>query len=404
MRISSYPEDAMKTLNDFFHGWLGAIALVLLFNFVAYQSRADEPNDEAGASANPRTARVQRGDLDVTVLAPGTAEPTEVVDVNAAVSGIITKFGSDPAQLNGEIYWNSKVDVGTPLAFIDDSQFRNAVESAQLKLKKSEAELAAARAISAKAAADADRMTQLVRQGGVTTQTADAAKSAATVASANLDAAEARVELQRVAVKSAQIELSNTVIRSPIKGVLLDRRVNVGQIVGPAPSDNAKTPSLFLIGTNPSKLDVWLSVLEDHIAGIKPGETVVLTADAFEGRKFKGHVTQVRLNATMNQNKVSYTVVASVDNSSGTLLPYMTMKGQIKVPTRKNVLYVPTAALHVPQLSRSRETPRTWVDVVETDGPRQVVITTGIRNDDFAEVTSGNLKEGTQLVLKQSRD
>jgi len=161
------------------------------------------------------------------------------------------------------------------------------------------------------------------------------------VAKANVAVAEAALKQAEASLELAETNLAYTVIRSPVDGVIIDRRVNVGQTV--VASLNA--PSLFLIAKDLKKMQVWASVNEADIGRIKPGCAVTFTVDAFPKDKFKGEVTQVRLNAQMTQNVVIYTVVVTFDNSDEKLKPYLTANVKFHIDTRRNVLLVPNAAL-----------------------------------------------------------
>src|SRR5262249_49090764 len=104
-------------------------------------------------------------------------------------------------------------------------------------------------------------------------------------------------------------------------------------------------PSLFLIAKDLRRLQIWASVNEADIGQIRPGQPVRFTVDAYPNESFKGDVGQVRLNATMTQNVVTYTVGVNTDHGSGKLLPYLTANVQFEVDQRKGVLLVPNAAL-----------------------------------------------------------
>ena len=107
---------------------------------------------------------------------------------------------------------------------------------------------------------------------------------------------------------------------SPVNGVIIDRRVTIGETV----ASSLNTPSLFLIAKDLTRMQVWASVNEADIGNIHPGQDVTFTVDAFPNRVFHGKVNKVRLNATMTQNVVTYTVEVNTDNSDGKLLPYLT--------------------------------------------------------------------------------
>ena len=130
-------------------------------------------------------------------------------------------------------------------------------------------------------------------------------------------------------------------IKSPVKGVIIDRRVNIGQTV--VASLNA--PSLFLIAKDLKRMQVWVAVNEADIGKIQPGLPVSFTVDAFPGETFRGEVGKVRLNASMTQNVITYTVEVITDNSNGRLLPYLTANVQFELSRLSGVLLAPNAAL-----------------------------------------------------------
>ena len=160
-------------------------------------------------------------------------------------------------------------------------------------------------------------------------------------AKATLAVSESALVVARADLEEATVNLGYTTIRSPVKGIILDRRINIGQTV--VASLNA--PSLFLIAKDLSRLEIWSSVNETDIGSIHEGQTVRFTVGAFPRDNFEGKVSQIRLNASMTQNVVTYTVVISVDNAAGRLLPYLTARLQFEVEARKGVLLVPNAAL-----------------------------------------------------------
>jgi HlyD family secretion protein len=152
---------------------------------------------------------------------------------------------------------------------------------------------------------------------------------------------EATKEQNSAALDTAKINLNYTTIESPVKGVIIDRRVNIGQTVVASLS----APSLFLIAKDLSHMQVWASVNEADIGHIHIDMPVEFTVDAYSGETFQGYVSQIRLNAQMTQNVVTYTVVVRTDNSSGRLLPYLTANLRFVVDTRHDTLRVPNVAL-----------------------------------------------------------
>jgi HlyD family secretion protein len=324
----------------------------VLVGFVAsaaflYQQRGNR------SSTSFRTVAVKRGDLVATITATGTVEPEEVVDVGAQVAGQIVAFGKDK---NGKtIDYGSVVENGTVLAQIDDTLYaanvaevRAQLQQAKAGVQRAEADLVQLQAKLVQAEQDWKRARELGPSDALSQSDYDALRSGYEIAKANVAVGKAAIVQTRYAVSQAEAtlrreeqNLNYCTIRSPVKGVIIDRRVNIGQTV--VASLNA--PSLFLIAKDLKRLQVWVSVNEADIGNIRPGQPVIFTVDAYPGQVFKGEVGKVRLNASMTQNVVTYTVEVNTDNSDGRLLPYLTANVQFLVSQRHNVLLVPSSAL-----------------------------------------------------------
>ena len=306
-----------------------------------------------GQTPSFRTAVVTQGDLVVSIKATGTVEPEEVVDVGAQVAGQILSFGKDA---NGKtVDYGSVVEEGTVLARIDDSlysadeaQAEAQVQSAMASLQRTQADLEQLKAKLKQADRDWQRAQNLGPSEALAQASYDAYQSAYETAKANVAVGEAAI-LQakaslaqaRAVLRRAQRNLGYCTITSPVKGVIIDRRVNIGQTV--VASLNA--PSLFLIAKDLRRMQVWVAVNEADIGKIKPGQAVTFTVDAFPGETFDGKVGKVRLNASMTQNVVTYTVVVITDNSTGRLLPYLTANVAFELHHARGVLMVPDTAL-----------------------------------------------------------
>jgi len=383
-----------------------------------------------------RTVEVQRGDLKATISATGTVEPEEVVDVGAQVAGKIVAFGQDKD--GGEVDYGSVVEAGMVLARIDDALYAADAASASAQLAQAKAALQKAQAdvkqLQAKlfqAENDWARARKLGPSDALSQTDFDAARAAYEVAKANLAVGQAAVAQAQGTVsqaeatlKRARQNLSYCTIVSPVKGVIIDRRVNIGQTV--VASLNA--PSLFLLAKDLKRLQVWVSVNEADIGRIKPGQPVTFTVDAYPGEVFSGEVGKVRLNATMTQNVVTYTVEIITDNSSGKLIPYLTANVTFIVGERKDVLLVPNAALRwTPRLAQvlpefrgspkkaeeSEESPQAQPGAGSGKGEqargvvyvpqgalvRPVYVDLGLSDGSLMEVSNSELKEGAPLVV-----
>ena len=226
----------------------------------------------------------------------------------------------------------------------------------------------------------------------------------------------------------AQINLGYCTIKSPVKGVIIDRRVNIGQTV----VSSLSAPSLFLIAKDLKRIQVWVSVNEADIGSISPGQPVTFTVDAFPNQVFQGRVGKIRLNATMTQNVVTYTVEVNTNNDDGKLLPYLTANAQfIDRPPGRRAAVVPNAALRwsprpnqiAPEVrqaghashagSRRRDssggsdgagTAQThgtlWVE--QGNFVRPVHVNVGLTDGTVTEVEGSDLTEGLRVVVGEA--
>jgi HlyD family secretion protein len=315
---------------------------------------------------------VIRGKLVATVGATGTLQPREVVDVGAQVLGQIIYIGKDPYTQSGIVDWGSEVQgpvldkdrkvlkPGTVLAQIDPSLYeaqrnsaRATLSAAQAALKAAQADVLVKTATLSQATADWGRAQKLFPTGGIAQAEYDQFKSVFQSATANLEVsksnvstATAQISVAEANLKTAQTNLDYTTISAPVTGVVIDRRVNLGQTVVASLS----APSLFLIAKDLTKMEVWATVNEVDIGRIHVGKPVDFTVDSNPGRVYHGKVVPqgklpLRLNATMTSNVVTYTVVVSADNSDLGLRPYQTANLSFIVENKDDALVVPNSAL-----------------------------------------------------------
>ena len=384
-----------------------------------------------------RMVPIKRSDLTATISASGTVEPEVVVDVGAQIAGIIIGFGKDKS--GKTVDYGSIVGEDTVLAKIDDSLYAAAVETAKAQLQQAEANKISADAnvlqMKAKllqAKQDWDRAQKLGPSDALSKSAYDQYEANYEVAKANLAAAEAAVEQTKAAVAqakanlmSARINLGYCTIKSPVKGVIVDRRVNIGQTV----VSSLSAPSLFLIAKDLKRIQIWVSVNEADIGSISKGQPVTFTVDAYPDQVFQGQVGKTRLNATMTQNVVTYTVEVNTDNDDGKLLPYLTANVQFKIGRRQGVLVVPNAALrwtprsdqiapdirhtvHDPTSSSKRDSksPDTvgathshgtvWIE--QDRFVRPVDVNIGLTDGTVTEIEGNKLKEGLRAVIGEA--
>jgi len=265
-----------------------------------------------------RTAAADRGNITQTVTASGALSAVTTVKVGSQVSGIIARLHVD---------FNSKVKKGDLLAELDPTPFQEKVNATQASLQKAEVDMRNAKIA-------LDRQRALKAEGLAPQADFDAAQ-------ANYDAARASVDQAAAMLRQSQTDLKYTKIAAPIDGVVVDRQYDVGQTV----AASFQAPVIFTIAQDLTKMQVSADVSESDIGQIKVGETVRFTVDAYPDRQFRGTVSQIRLNATVNQNVVTYPVIVEVSNPDLSLRPTMTASVMIDVANVRDVLRVPNAAL-----------------------------------------------------------
>jgi HlyD family secretion protein len=370
------------------------------------------------------------------ISATGTVEPEEVVDVGAQVAGQILYFGAD--NNNNTIDYGSFVKKGAVLAQIDDTLYTADVENYKAQVQQAIASQSNANAnvlqMKAKlmqAEADWRRAQTLGPSQALAPTSYDQYKANYEVAKANVALAAAGVELASAALAQAKAALGKAkenlaycTVKSPVDGVVIDRRVNIGQTV----VSSLNTPSLFLIAKDLKRIRVWVSVNEADIGNIHPGQPVTFTVDAFPDEVFRGLVGKIRLNATMSQNVVTYTVEVNTNNADGKLLPYLTANAQFEIGRRENVVLVPNAALRwtprsddiAPESKQAHETragsPRRgsgteaapsqsrgiiWLEQGEFVRPLNVEA--GLTDGTWTEVKSDSLNEELRVVTGEGR-
>lgn len=295
----------------------------------------------AGPAVEYRLAEVLRGDVLAVVAATGTIEPEELVDVGAQVAGRIQDLGRDPREATRSIDYGSQIEEGTVLARIDDALYAAQVEQAKATVSRARADVEQQTIRMQQLEREWNRAQEFRKRNSISDADLDLARANWQAAQAAVSVSQASHEQAKASLHQAEINLGYCTIRSPVKGVIIDRRVNIGQTV--VASLNA--PSLFLIAKDLGRLQVWASVNEADIGQIYLGQSVKFTVDARPNEVFRGTVAQIRLNATMTQNVVTYTVVVSTDNADGRLLPYLTASLQFERETRRDVLTVPNVAL-----------------------------------------------------------
>ena len=386
--------------------WLGLAAIILtgalLFGFhTTYQVRVT-------------TAAVTTGDITREVFATGTLQAVTTVEVGTQVSGTVKALEAD---------YNSVVRRGQIVARLDPATYEAQLESAKAALGQAQAdvlgfETAAQDARTKLARAEALSAEQLIPQSDL-----DDARVTFNEASANIHAGRAVVTEAEAAVRQASVNLSYTIIRSPIDGVVIERAVDVGQTL----AASIQSPVLFRIAADLSRMQVNVDVDESDVDGLNPGQVVDFEVESYPNQTFHGTLREMRLQPVSEQTATasgpagapvtsqagtvgSYTTVIDVDNADEKLRPGMTAQVILNGSHRDRVVRIPNAALSFrppPQVLRalgeddtsqavSRETREVW----RYDGHHltPIIVRGGLADDRWTELLEGAIHPGDALA------
>ena len=342
--------------------WLIAVVVVAGAGAAGY-SRLHASRNGA-ANGNFRTAPVKRGDITLTVNSNGTVQPVLSVQVGSYASGPIQKVCVD---------FNDMVKKDQVLAEIDPQVYNAQCRQAKAALDHSVADLQQFKARLNQTERDYKRakelytITDIPGAGrpvkGIADSDFDQAKANYEMAAANVEVAKATVEQNKAALDMAETNLTYTTIRSPVDGIIIDRKVDAGQTV----AAQFQTPVLFVVAPDlQKKVYVYASVDEADIGLIRDAQSrdqpVSFTVDAYPKDTFEGKIFQVRLNPTTVQNVVTYTVVVESPNPQIKLLPGMTANLIFQIEIHASVPTIPNAALRFyPRPDQVRQSDRAIV-------------------------------------------
>ncbi len=324
------------------------------------------------------SASVQKQDISTSITATGTIEPVTEVEVGTQVSGIIDKIYVD---------YNSEVKRGQIIAELDKTNLLSKLASAQSNLSNAQSDLSFQ-------TANFKRYQTLYEKGLVSTHDYENAKL-------TYDKATQTVRVQQQAVHEAQTNLGYATITAPIDGVVLAKKVEEGQTV----ASSMTTPTLFIIAQDLTNMRVIADIDEADIGGVKEGQRVSFTVDAFPDDTFEGEVTQVRQQATTSSNVVTYEVVISAPNNDLKLKPGLTANVTIFTMEKKGVLSVPTKALRFApneaimtedeKIEDVESVNKVWTK--EGDVFKAHAVETGASNGTLTEIVNG-VAEGTNVL------
>jgi HlyD family secretion protein len=377
-----------------------------------YYQRSHRPPE------NPyKTAAVERRSVSARVTASGTLQARVTVQVGSQVSGRVLELFAD---------FNSRVKKGDIVAKLDPQLFQAALQQAQASYASAQANVAKAEATLLDANRQYERAKTQRAEGIASQQDVDTAQTAASVAKASVDAAKSAVAQARAALNQDQVNVSLTVIKSPIDGVVISRSVDVGQTV----AASLQAPVLFTIAEDLTKMHIEASVPESDVGRLAVGMPVEFTVDAFPGQRFKGAIEQVRNAAVTVQNVVTYTAIVAVDNPELKLRPGMTATVTIVTAKKDDVLALPNAALRFKPPAAAlgsssgsarpagsarfrgsgppggaagaggEDVERKMAYKLAGMTPVPVRLTTGVTDGSFTEILGDSVREGDQFIVE----
>ena len=294
--------------------WLVGLAVVggaAYYGFNRYENAKLKPPEY-------RTATIARGEITQMVTANGGVSPVTNITVGSQVSGIITELNVD---------FNTKVTNGQVIAQIDPSTYQRMVTQANAQLANAKAALELTQL-------NYRRAKELFAEKLISGSDYDKAL-------VDMHQAEASVQMNEANLEKTKVDLGYTTITAPIDGIIISRAVEVGQTV----ASSFNTPTLFQIANDLKRMRIEAMVSEADVGGVKEGQTVNFTVDAYSGQQFDGVVSQVRFNPITNQNVINYSVMVSVNNDDLKLRPGMTANASIVTAKKTGVLRVPNGAL-----------------------------------------------------------
>ncbi|MGV8998008.1 MAG: efflux RND transporter periplasmic adaptor subunit [Parvibaculaceae bacterium] len=368
----------------FFYGGL-TLFVIVVFIWFAFMRGAPAPVYVSD--------QVTRGDLKVIVTATGTVEPETTITVGSEISGRIETVLAD---------YNDSVKKGQVLVEIDTTALKNALAKSDATLDESRATLLQYEATRIEAAAKWKRYKSLIQINAISQLDLDASLADMKRAEATYAGGKARVKANEAQRAADETALSKAVIRSPIDGIVIERKIEPGQTV----AATFETPTLFTLADDLRRMELQVNVDEADVGQVRDGQLATFTVDAYPNRLFQAKIKKLRFASTTTSNVVSYVAVLEIDNSDMTLRPGMTATAEIVTVERKNVLLVPNGATRftppgfvapvMPVTDNGYISKPVWL--LLNDKPQSVALQLGLTNGQQTEVLKGDLKEGDAVI------
>lgn len=334
------------------------------------------------------TDELKKCTISQTVEASGTINPVNTVSVGSTVSGLIKEIYVD---------FNSVVKKGQVLAQIDPAIFEATVKQQQAAIVNAQANLAKLQANADYSRKTFNRYQNLYKRNFISKSDLDQAKSTYQADMAQIEAAKAQIVQAQAQYKTALTNLDYTKITAPVDGMIISRKIDVGQPV----AASFQAPELFTIAQDLKKMQIEVNVSEADIGKVEKGQSVIYTLDGYPDSEFYGKVTQVRISPTTVSNVVTYSVIVEVENEDLKLKPGMTANVQIVTKKVENVYCVSNSALKVNINEKNEimkyEKPGIWL--LENKTPKRVEVEIGISDDEKTQIISNKLKQSDKIII-----
>jgi HlyD family secretion protein len=363
--------------------WLAGVLLVAAAGAAAWW------NARSVVDVRYTTAPVTRGTVARTVSTTGTVNPVLTIVVGSYVSGVVQDVSCD---------YNTRVRAGQVCARIDPRPYQATLDQYLGQLARDQAVLERDRM-------NLGRYQRLATDNYVTRQQAEDQLYI-------VRQGEGTVRIDQALVDSARLNLSYTDIASPVDGTVVSRNITRGQTV----AASFQTPTLFLIATDLTSMQVDTNVSEADIGSIRVGNHARFTVDAYPQRVFEGQISQVRQSPQTVQNVVTYDAVIAVDNADLVLMPGMTATARIVVEQRESAVRVPSQAMRYAPIGNAAETQvaseaaggptggatRIWV--LRNGEPVAIPVVIGLDDERFAEIVRGDLQTGDRIIVGEEHE
>jgi len=356
------------------------IAIALIFVFFIFRN----------SGTKYMTKPVTTETITQSVEASGTIKPINTIEVGTQVSGTVSKIYVD---------YNSVVKKGDLLAELDPSLFQANVDQSNAKLNNAKATYQKSISTLNYKRNNYQRYKHLYEKNYVSKDEVELAQSNYLQAQAEVAAARAEVNAAQASLNNNMTNLRYSKITSPVDGTVISRAVDVGQTV--AASFN--TPTLFEVAKDLTQMQIETSVSEADIGKIKVGQKANYTLDGYQDRVFEGKVTQVRLASTTTNNVVTYTVIVSVDNSEGLVIPGMSANVSIITNSVENALCVPNQALKFTPADETKKYEKQGVWIKTATGIKRYDVELGVTDDNKTQIISDEIKTGDKVITSSNK-